>query len=136
MSRREEPTERAERLLAELRTATAEAAGVVKDLRKAMKEAREQIDEYYSAKVKASLDEHTAMWTDEIDQWWSDAKTDVKRITAAAVARSNEIIYAAATIEQLCQAVATEVAAHTVYTEEGPVIHYDVDHRGTDQVEP
>lgn len=136
MSRAVDPAERAERLLTELREATAEAAGVVKDLRRAMKEAREQVDGYYSAKVKASLDEHTATWTEEIDQWWSDAKTDVKKITAAAVKKSNEIIYHAATIEQLCQAVATEVAAHTVYTDEGPVIHYDVDHRGIEPIEP
>lgn len=131
MSRAVDPAERAERLLAELRTATAEAAGVVKDLRRAMKEARELVDGYYSAKVKAALDAHTASWQGDIEQFWRDAKEDLQRIVDYARQKAEPAILAATTLDQLCLAVAKEVAAHTVYTEDGPYVDYAVDHRRT-----
>lgn len=120
---------RAERILAELRAATTEAAGVLKDLERGMKQAREQVDGYYSTRVKTSLDEHTEQWQMWVDQFWSDANADLGRTVGDAVTRANKIIYTAATLEQLCKAVAEEVSAHTIYDEDGPRIDYTIDHR-------
>jgi len=129
VSRAEDPIARAERVTAELRAATAEAAGVLKDLRRGMKEAREQVDGYYSAKVKAALDEHTRTWTVEVDQWWADAKADLQRVVDLAIKKAEPTIINASRLEALCKAVAEEVAAHTVYTETGPHVDYSVENR-------
>jgi len=127
--RPEDPTARAERITAELREVTREAAGVLKSLQVAAKNARAMVDEYYSDQVKTVLDAHTAKWQADIDQFWADAQTDIKKVVSDAVARAGQIIYTAATLEQLCKAVAVEVAAHTVYDQDGPRVHYAVDHR-------
>ncbi len=52
---RESPEARAERILAELREATREAAGVLKDLAAAQKSAREQVDDYLGKGVQDAL---------------------------------------------------------------------------------
>jgi hypothetical protein len=129
VSRAEDPVARAERVTAELREASREAAGVLKDLRVLMKSAREQVDGYYSANVKAALDEHTQTWTADVDQWWSDAKADLQRMVDLAIKQAGPVIVNASRLEALCQAIAEEVAAHTVYTEDGPYVDYAVDHR-------
>lgn len=59
MSAKETPEQRAERITAELRDAVREAAGVLKDLRSAMKEARGQVDEYCHGEVQKALDQTT-----------------------------------------------------------------------------
>lgn len=56
MSAAESREDRAERLTAELRAATSEAAGVLKDLTRMMREARAQVDEYAAERVAAQLD--------------------------------------------------------------------------------
>lgn len=129
MSRTEDPAARAERILGELREATTEAAGVLKDLRAAMKQARDQVDGYYSERVKVDLDRHTQSWQAEIDQWWREAKADLQRIVSNAIAKAEPVIINASRLEALCKAVAEEVAAHTVYTEHGPHVDYAVEHR-------
>lgn len=58
MSRQESPEARAERILAELRAATSEAAGVLKDLVKAIASARGQVEEYLHAEVEQALHEY------------------------------------------------------------------------------
>jgi hypothetical protein len=57
---RESPDQRAERILAELRAATSEAAGVLKDLRAAQKSAREQVDDYLGKGVQDALNFYKA----------------------------------------------------------------------------
>lgn len=47
--------ERAERITQQLREATSEAAGTIKDLERVMKEARAQVDEYTHEQIKADL---------------------------------------------------------------------------------
>ena len=129
MSRPVDPLERAERILADLRTATREAAGVLKDLRRAMREAHEQVEGYYVTRVKADLDAHTRTWQAGVDQWWADAKADLTRTVDDAIAKAEPIIINASRLEMLCEAVAREVAAHTVYTEDGPHVDYSVENR-------
>lgn len=56
---RETPEARAERILAELRAATAEAAGVLKDLQHTIKGARAQVEEYLHDECERALIENT-----------------------------------------------------------------------------
>lgn len=77
MSRQESPTERAERILAELRAATAEAAGVLKDLAAAQKSAREQIDHYLGDEVQKAHKHYTAQWQAGAEQFIADMRQDV-----------------------------------------------------------
>lgn len=58
MSRPESPEARAARILAELRDATREAAGVLKDLQKVYASARGQVEEYLHAEVESALQEY------------------------------------------------------------------------------
>lgn len=57
---RESPEARAERILGELRAATAEAAGVVKDLERVIRLARERVDEYAIPQIDAKVNETAA----------------------------------------------------------------------------
>lgn len=53
---REDPAVRAERITRELRAATSEAAGVLKDLTAAIASARTTVDEYTYRQVAAAMD--------------------------------------------------------------------------------
>lgn len=72
MTRPEDPIARAERITAELRAATSEAAGAVKDLRVAMREAREQVEGYLHDVVQADLDGYTAKWQAGCDAFFAE----------------------------------------------------------------
>lgn len=74
MTRPESPLDRAERIGAELRAATQEAAGMLKDLRAAMKEARAQVDEYLHTEVQAALDTTMADLQQVAHSFATDAK--------------------------------------------------------------
>lgn len=55
MSRAETPADRAERILAELREATREAAGVLKDLQRTIASGHAQIEEYARDEISSQL---------------------------------------------------------------------------------
>lgn len=56
MSRAESPEARARRIIEELREATRDAAGALKDLQAAARQARSQVDEYLGDECQAALD--------------------------------------------------------------------------------
>lgn len=64
MSRHESPEARAERILIELRAATSEAAGVLKDLTKVIASARGRVEEYLHDEVERALIENTQSMID------------------------------------------------------------------------
>lgn len=68
--------DRAERIVAELRAVTSEAAGTLKDLTRAMKEAREHIDAYAMDQLRERLDAAAAtgvqLLTSENDRFIRD----------------------------------------------------------------
>lgn len=89
---KETPEERAERILAELREATAEAAGVAKDLRAAAKAAREQIDNYLGTEVNNAHKLYTQQWQASAEQFIADMRSDVtQHITDWTAVVQNEI---------------------------------------------
>lgn len=89
MSRAESPEARAERILTELRDATREAAGMLKDLKAAAESARRQVDEYLGDECQRALDENQANLIGE-----------VRRVTAEHEAKVIErVIQFAALIE-------------------------------------
>lgn len=124
MTRAEDPLTRAERIAAELRAATAEAAGILKDLRSEAKRARSQVDEYLHDQVQAAMNHYAEAVQAGCEQFNRDAHADLQRHMDQAVARAGAAIDAAVGIEQLATAVAREVAAHTVFVDGGPTIVY------------
>lgn len=77
MSRAESPEARAERIIGELRAATADAAGVVKDLERVAKLARAQIDEYLPREVERIVNTYVAQVQGDLDQWQLDMHTEI-----------------------------------------------------------
>lgn len=73
MSRPESAEERAVRIAAELRAATSEAAGVLKDLHAVIRSAREQIDAHAVESLSVMLDRYSAagvaMLTEQNDKF-------------------------------------------------------------------
>ena len=122
---RESAEQRAERLVAELRAASAEAAGVVKDLRRAMKEARVQVEDYIHDSVQAALDDYVAQLGKDAGEVKQQAATDIETFVQARVKQAQAMVEAAATLEILAGAVAREVARHTQFIDGEPVIVYD-----------
>lgn len=121
---KESPEARAERILAELRAATAEAAGVLKDLNTARTAARKQVDEYLHAEVEKALNGYVAQVEEHGLRIVKLASAEVNRVSKNAVDRATETINAAITIEVLAEAVAREVARHTQYVNGEPQIIY------------
>lgn len=117
---RPSPEERAQKLLAELREATSEAAGVVKDLHRAMREARAQVDEYLHDRVQADLDAHTASWQSDAQAFVDQARADTQHHAQPAVERAQSAIDKAASIEVLSELLAARMAAIYRRTPEGP----------------
>ena len=77
---REDPLERAQRITRELRAATAEAAGVLKDLRATLRGAHEMVDAYAASEVSAVMNTHLQTCQDNVDQWYRDMTEDHKRV--------------------------------------------------------
>lgn len=104
---RETPEARAERLLAELRELLPEAAGLVKDLRAAMKEARAQADDYLGKGVQDALNFYKAQ-VEEVCQYYADeARKDIARhLTGWAAVVKNEV-----SRERLINTAATRILA-------------------------
>lgn len=81
MSRAESPEARAERILAELRAATSEAAGVLKDLTAVIKSARAMVDEYLHDECERALNENTANMLAEVRRVTGEhEQTVIKRV--------------------------------------------------------
>lgn len=92
MSRPESPEARAERITAELREATREAAGILKDLAAAMREARAQADGYAHDVVESTLAKYTDSWQEAADQFHADMREDVTgRIVQWVAVVQNEV---------------------------------------------
>lgn len=73
---REDPLARAERITAELRVATAEAAGVLKDLHAVIKAARTMADQYAAHEVSRVMNEHLRRCQSLADTWYADMVQD------------------------------------------------------------
>lgn len=102
---RESPEDRAVRIAAELREATREAAGVLKDLLAGAKQAREQADDYLGTGVQTAFD-HYKNEVETVGQHYLDeAKKDIaKMLTGWAAVVSNEL-----SRERLINAAATRI---------------------------
>lgn len=74
---RETPEQRAERILADLRAATAEAAGVTKDLTRVIASARATIEQYLHSEVQSALDGYTRQWQEGADAFHAEMKADI-----------------------------------------------------------
>lgn len=90
MSRPESPEARAERITAELREATREAAGVMKDLQAVIRSARAEVEEYLHTEVVRALEENTASMMRTVRQVTGDHETHViERVTQFAALIEN-----------------------------------------------
>jgi len=89
---RENPLERAERITRELRAATAEAAGVLKDLQHTIASARGKIDEYAATELQKVCDAHFDRVQAIADQWHQDMIANFKELNAAAVQRHDTMV--------------------------------------------
>lgn len=121
---RETPEARAARILAELRAATVEAAGVLKDLQAAARKARGQVDEYLHSEVENTLNGYVRQVEEHGLRVLKLASAEVNRVSQNAVNRATETIEAATGIQMLADAVAKEIARHTVYVDGEPQIIY------------
>lgn len=104
---RESPEARAERILAELREATREAAGVLKDLARAQAEAHRQVEDYAHDEVERALAKYTTRWQAEADRFHAEMKADIaEHITGYTAVVKNEISRTAIFKEAVTQILA------------------------------
>ena len=122
MSRAEDPLARAERITAELRKATTEAAGMLKSLEAAAKSARSQVDGYLGRGAKDIVSAYDDRLHEEIYSLTEAARAKVQKDMDAGVAAAQAAVTTAGTIDHLCRVIAVVVAAATDYTEQGPVL--------------
>lgn len=73
---RETSVERAQRLVGELREASAEAAGVLKDLQALIRSARAMADEYAAHQVQDVMNAHLRRCQQLANEWYADFKAD------------------------------------------------------------
>lgn len=124
MTRPVDPIERGGRLLAELREATSEAAGLVGDLRRAMREARAQVDEYLHTEVQKSLDQTTELWQTLALDRAREIVTDINRTAETARSLAEAAIDRATGIQVMAARLADLIAERVVRTPYGGVINY------------
>lgn len=104
---RESPEERSERIRDELREATREAAGVLKDLQAAAKEARAQADDYLGKGVQDALNFYKAQVEEVCQHYADEARKDItQHLTQWAAVVKNEI-----SRERLINTAATRIIA-------------------------
>lgn len=89
---REDPAERAERITRELREATAEAAGVLKDLQAVIRSARAQVDEYAAKEVSDVMNAHLQRTQQLADEWHAEMKADGQRALDRFMTTQQELI--------------------------------------------
>jgi hypothetical protein len=137
VSRTEDPLARAERIMTELREVTREAAGVLKSLQVAAKNAREQVDGYLAAEVQTAINHYTTVNQQHADQFSKDLIADLARFTHEQMLAVEGQVRAAATIDHLCRLIAMAVADATTIGPDGPYldlsrpINWDTVHKGT-----
>lgn len=85
--------ERAERLVAELRDTVREAAGVLKDLRAAIRDGHVMIENYAYHQVQDALNQYTAQVQQLAEQFRNAAQADITRIAdqAQQITLRNEV---------------------------------------------
>jgi hypothetical protein len=107
---RESPQARAERILAELRAATSEAAGVMKDLTGVIKGARVEVEQYLHDECQRALNENTDNMLAEVQRVTKQTYDRVVTVTTGWVgAVENQI-----TRDRLIQAAAEQIAGEVL----------------------
>lgn len=119
-----DPTERAERITAELREATREAAGVLKDLRTAMREARIQVDGYLATEVQKASDHYMTQWQAGCDQFYEDFRQDVADKINQAQHDTHAMLGSIGAIDVLIKATAAALASLTILENGVPKVDY------------
>jgi hypothetical protein len=82
VSPRESAEARAERITLELRAATSEAAGAVKDLALVLASARKMVDEYAAREIERVMNLHLVKCQESVDQWYRDMVKNVDAVRA------------------------------------------------------
>jgi ElaB/YqjD/DUF883 family membrane-anchored ribosome-binding protein len=124
VSRQESPTERAERILTELRAATSEAAGVLKDLQAAAKDARKQVDEYASANMTRSLNNLLDQLNKGGNKFIADHLAHLDERAERVARQAETTIKNAGTIDALVKATAQAIAERTIWIDGEPHTSY------------
>lgn len=124
----ESPTERAERVTAELREATREAAGLIKDLQAVMKAGRAQIDEYLPREIERIVNAYVTNVQSDLDQWRKDMNTHVAEIMVNWTAVVQNEISRSKIANEMGNAIIAELRrltsenAFTIQTNLGPTV--------------
>lgn len=124
MSHPESPEARAERITAELRAATAEAAGVLKDLTRVMRGAREQVDDYLHDEVQKACNSYLQQLQDGAGQFIRDHLAHLDEAAAKAARQAQTTITNAQNIKELVDATAQKIAERTIFIDGEPHIAY------------
>lgn len=133
MSRAESPEQRAERILTELREATSEAAGVLRDLLRAGRTAREQVDDYLGKGVQDALNHYKTEVETVAQHYAAEARKDVESFSTKAIKRATTSIDNAVAVEAAAEVLAARIA-RLIKTKDGAsVLDFGV---GTDMELP
>jgi hypothetical protein len=92
VSKSETSAERGERIVAELREATAEAAGVLKDLTATLGKARAMIDQYAATQVETVMNGYLKLCQKAVDGWNAEMQADMNRLRTQVNERMQELI--------------------------------------------
>jgi len=124
VSRAEDPLARAERITAEMRAATSEAAGVLKDLRAAMKQAREQVDGYLVEQMADTIAAVHREMRARAQRYLLDMLGKIEGRAFEAIALAEETIATANTLDVLVDRTTAELCKHTIYVDGYPVVKF------------
>lgn len=122
----EDPLARAERITAELRAATAEAAGVLKDLERGMKAARVQVGEYLAGQMADTIAAAHRDMRARASRYLMDMLNQIQGRALEAIASAEEAIAVANTLDVLVSTVSAEICKHTVYIDGQPRVMFGV----------
>jgi ElaB/YqjD/DUF883 family membrane-anchored ribosome-binding protein len=131
---RETPEQRAERILAELRAAASEAAGVLKDLQAAAKDARRQVDEYASKNMTQSLNDLLEQLNAGGRKFIVDHLAHLDEQAERVARQAETTIKNAGTIDALVRATAEAIAERTIFVDGEPMISYGDPNLGATQI--
>lgn len=77
---KQDPADKAQRAMDELRALIREAHKAAQELRAAAKAARVQVDGYLHNEVQTAMDAYTSQMQAAVDSWGSEARADVLRV--------------------------------------------------------
>lgn len=77
---KETTDQRGERIAAELRAATREAAGVLKDMQSTLAKARDLVDRYAATRIEEVMNGYLKQCQAAVDGWNTDMQADVNRL--------------------------------------------------------